>query len=259
MRSKEFISELFHPENASFLDWEKGNGVTYAHGDVDINGKNVAIDITFTDMGAGIVNIEFMVGGSFELTGQGGASKVFATVIEAVREFTLKHPRVKSITFTAEEKSRARMYDTIAKRVSHKLGWHVVPYEDMLSDPKYATLRSYGAFSFAIERGGAPAHRQAAQKPQHSKFLIVYYVYSFEFTELPAIKIIAKDGNVAEMWVRRNVPEYKNADPMGIFASKTPPEGRKIVDMGTVPPEPPKPPERVPTPLETALRAKLGA
>jgi hypothetical protein len=259
MRSKEFISELFHPEHASPLEWEKATGVTYAAGTVPIKGQDVSIDITFSDMGNGIVNIEFMVGGSFELTGSGGASKVFATVIEAVREFVLKNRRVKSITFTAHEKSRARMYDTITKRVAHKLGWHVVPYEEMLADPKYATLRSYGAFAFAIERGGAPAHRQAAQKPQHSEFQAVYYVYSFELLDVPAIKIIAKDGNVAEMFVRRNVPEYKNADPMGIYASKTPPQGRKVVDMGTAPAPAPKPAERVPTPLEQALRDKLGS
>ena len=259
MRATEFILELFHPENASFLDWEKGNGVTYARGDVDIEGKNVSIDITFADMGQGIVNIEFMVGGSFELTGKGGASKVFSTVIEAVREFVNKNPRVKTITFTAEEKSRARMYDTITKRVAHKLGWHVIPYEEMLADPKYKTLLSYGAFSFVIQRGGAPVHRQQAQKPQHSSFSPVYYVYSFELTDVPAIKITAKDGNVAEMWVRRNVPEYKNADPMGIFASKAPPAGRQVVDMGVVPPEPPKPEPRVPTSLEQKLRDKLGA
>ena len=259
MRAKEFLSELFHPENAAPLEWHKSPGVTYATGQVKIGGHDVTIDITFHDMGEGIINIEFMVGGQFELTGRGGASQVFATVIEAVREFVLTNRKVKTITFTAEEKSRARMYDSVAKRVSHKLGWHVVPHDEVMTDPKYATLRSYGAFSFAIEKGGAPVHRQAAQKPQHSKFLITYYVYSFELTELPAIKVIAKDGNVAEMFVRRNVPEYKNADPMGIFASKTPPEGRTVVDMGEVPPEPPKPAPRVPTPLEQALRDKLGA
>lgn len=259
MRAKEFLSELFHPEHASFLDWEKSPGVTYARGDVDIDGKNVAIDITFADMDKGIVNIEFMVGGSFELTGKGGASKVFATVIEAVREFVNKNSRVKYITFTAEEKSRARMYDTIAKRVAHKLGWHVVPYDDVMSDPKFKTLLSYGAFSFVIQRGGAPAHRQSAQRPQHSSFDPVYYVYSFELTDAPAIKIKAKNGDVAEMWVRRNVPEYKNADPMGLFASKAPPQHRKVVDMGEVPPAPPKPPERELTPLEKKLRDKLGA
>jgi len=259
MRFKEFISELFHPENASFLDWEKSNGATYAHGDVDIDGKNVAIDITFADMGNSVVNIEFMVGGSFELTGRGGASKVFATVIEAVRTFILKHPRVKTITFTADEKSRARMYDTITKRVSHKLGWHVVPYEEVMSDPKYATLRSYGAFSFAIEKGGAPAHRQAAQKPQHSSFDAVFYVYGYEQHDGPVYKIQAKKASEAENWVIKNVPELAKEHPMSIFAVKAPPAGRKIIDLGAVPPPAPKSPERVPTPLEQALRDKLGA
>ena len=55
------------------------------------------------------------------------------------------------------------------------------------------------------------------------------------------------------------VPEYKDADPMGVYASKHPPEGRKVIDMGEVPPEPPKPAPREETPLEKALRARLGA
>jgi hypothetical protein len=259
MRIKEVISELFHPENASFLDWEKGLGVTYARGDVDINGKNVSIDITFANMDDGIVNIEFMVGGSFELTGGGGASKVFATVIEAVREFVMKNRRVKYITFTAEEKSRARMYDTITKRVAHKLGWHVVPYDEMITDPKFKTLMSYGAFAFVIQRGGAPAHRQAAQRPQHGEFMPVFYVVSAETPELFSIKIQAKNGNDAENWVIANIPEYKNQDPFGVIARKSPPNDREIIDKGTVPAPKPKPPEREPTPLEKALRDKLGS
>jgi hypothetical protein len=210
-------------------------------------------------MGNSIVNIEFMVGGSFELTGQGGASRVFATVIEAVREFVLKNRKVKYITFTAEEKSRARMYDTITKRVAHKLGWHVVPYEEMIADPKFKTLLSYGAFAFVIQRGGAPAHRQAAQKPQHGEFLIVYHVYSMEDKTLPAIKVKARNGNDAEAWVIKNIPGYEKEHPMAVFASKAPPEGRQIIDKGTVPAPKPKPAPRVPTPLETELRNKLGA
>lgn len=251
------IFELFHPEHASFLDWEKSPGVTYAHGNVTIGDHSVAIDITFADMGNGIVNIEFMVGGSFELTGQGGTSKVFATVIEAVREFVLKNRRVKYITFTAEEKSRARMYDTITKRVAYKLGWHVVPYEEMIADPKFKTLLSYGAFAFVIQRGGAPAHRQAAQKPQHGEFLIVYHVYSMENHSLPAIKVKARNGNDAEAWVIKNIPGYDKEHPMAVFASKMPPEGRQIIDKGTVPPPAPKSTPRVLTPLEQKLKDKL--
>jgi hypothetical protein len=258
MRVQQIISELFHPENASFLDWEKHRGVTYARGDVDIDGKNVAIDITFADMGPGIINIEFMVGGSFELTGKGGASKVFSTVIEAVREFVNKNPRVKYITFTAEEKSRARMYDTITKRVAHKLGWHVVPYDDVVSDPKFKTLLSYGAFSFVIQRGGAPAGRQSAQRPQHGEFLPIYYVYSMENPALPAIKIKAKDGNKAEAWVVKNVPGYDKEDAFAVFARKSIPADREVVDKGTVP-ELPKPVPQDPNSLGARLIAKLDA
>lgn len=258
MRAKDFLTELFHPENASFLDWEKSPGVTYAHGDVNINDKNVAIDITFADMGDGIVNIEFMVGGSFELTGSGGASKVFATVIEAVREFVLKNRRVKYITFTAEEKSRARMYDTITKRVAHKLGWHVVPYDEVMSDPRFKTLVSYGAFAFVIQRGGAPAHRQSAQKPQHGEFDTIFYVYGFENPEGPAVKIKAKSSAAAEKWVIQNVPGFENEHPMSVFAIKSPPPGREVIDKGKVPPPAPKPTPRELNPIEKALHDKLN-
>ena len=259
MRATEFLPELFDPKLAMPLQWEVSPGTVYAYGQVRTKHGDVSIDITFAEMDKGVWNIEFMVGGSFELTGGGGSSQVFATVIAGVKKFLTKVKNVNAITFTAEEKSRAKAYDTIAKRVARDIDWHVVPFEDMQVDPKYAEVRSYGAYAFAIEKGQAPEHRQAAQKPQHGHWITPYYVYSFEFPELPAIKIIAKDGNVAEMFVRRNVPEYKDADPMGVYASKHPPEGRKVIDMGEAPPEPPKPPERVPTPLEQKLRDKLGA
>jgi hypothetical protein len=259
MRAKDFLSELFHPSNASFLDWEKGLGVTYAHGDVTIGDHSVAIDITFANMDDGIVNIEFMVGGSFELTGKGGASQVFATVIEAVKQFITEHPKIKTLTFTAEEKSRAKMYDTITKRVAKQVGWHVVPHAELIADPKFKTLISYGAYSFAIEKGQAPAHRQAAQQPQHGKWENIFFVYSFENPEKPAIKLIADTGLNAEKWVVQNVPLYKDEDPFAVFAKKsTPPEGRKIIDMGKLPPPAPKPAPRVLNPLEKALHDKVN-
>ncbi len=258
MRAKDFLTELFHPEHAAPLEWEKGLGVTYARGNVPIKGKDVAIDITFANMDDGVVNIEFMVGGSFELTGSGGASQVFATVIEAVREFVLKHPKIKTITFTAEEKSRARMYDTITKRVAKKLGWHVVPYDEMIADPRFRTLVSYGAFAFVIQRGGAPAHRQAAQKPQHGEFDTIFYVYGFENPEGPAVKIKAKSSAAAEKWVIQNVPGFENEHPMSVFAIKSPPPGREVIDKGTVPAPAPKPAPRELNSIEKALHDKLN-
>lgn len=258
MKASELLYELFEPTQASFLDWEKSPGVTSAHGNVRIGQHDVTIDVTFADMGNKIVNIEFMVGGSFELTGKGGASQVFATVIEAVKQFVKDTPGIKTITFTAEEQSRAKMYDTITKRVAKQLGWHVIPYDDMAADPKFNTAMSYGAFLFAIEKGQAPAHRQAAQKPQHSEFLPVFYIYAYENDKLPTIKIKAKSATAAEKWVINNIPGYDKEHPMSVFAVKAMPQGRQIIDKGTVPAAPPKPPERKLNDLELKLRQKLG-
>lgn len=258
MRSRDFIKELFEPEKASSLDWEKSLGITYAHGNVRIGDKDVSIDITFADQDNNIVNIEFQVGGSFELTGRGGAGPVFATVIAAVKQFVEEHPKVNIITFTAEEKSRARMYDTITKRVAKQLGWHVVPYEEMSQDPRMKTAMSYGAFLFAIERGEAPEHRRAAQKPQHGDFQPIVYVYAYENPELPAIKLKAKSATSAEKWVIQNIPGYEKEHPMSVFAVKAPPEGRKIIDKGTVPSATPKAKPRELNSLEKALQQKLG-
>lgn len=250
------LRELFGKDQASPLEWEGNLGVTYASGHVKIGGQDVVIDITFSNMDDGIVNIEFMVGGSFELTGKGGASQVFATVIQAVKEFVAKFPKITTLTFTAEERSRARMYDTITKRVAQQLGWHVIPYEEVAQDPRFRTAMSYGAFLFAIERGQAPAHRQEWQKPQHSKFNTVFYVHSME-EELPIYKIRAKRASEAERYVVKTIPEYQKANPMGIFASTTP--MANAIDLGEVPAPAPKQPERVLTPLEQKLRDKLGA
>lgn len=253
------VYELFEPKKASPLDWEKNLGVTYASGSLDIGGRDVNIDITFSSMDDGIVNIEFQVGGSFELTGKGGVAEVFSTVIEAVKKFVTDHPKITTLTFTAEEKSRAKMYDTITKRVAKQLDWHVVPYDEVAADPKFRSAMSYGAFLFVIERGAAPEHRQAAQKPQHSEFLPVLYVYAYENPDLPTIKVKAKSSTAAEKWVVQNIPGYEKEHPMSVFAVKAPPEGRKIIDKGTVPSAPPKPPERKLNDLELKLKQKLGS
>ena len=251
------VNELFEPEQASPLDWSKGLNSTYAEGEIEINGHSVSIDITFTNMEDGIVDIEFAVGGQFDLTGRGGASQVFATVINAIKEFVADHPKITTITFTAHEQSRAKMYDTLAKRVSKQVGWHVIPYDEMIADPRLHG--NSGEFTFAIQKGQAPAHRQAAQKPQHGEFIPVFYVYAYENPKLPIIKIKAKKSMDAEMWAIKNVPGYDNEHPMSIFTTKTPPEGRTdIIDKGSVP-VPKKPEAQDPNSLSAQLRAKLDA
>lgn len=253
MRITEIITEVFNPNKAAPLMWAN------AHKAIAIVSDTQDLSVNFISHGNNTYAIEFNINNEYAKTGEGNVAVIFATVIEAIRQFITREQGLKALFFTADEKSRAKMYDTLSKRVAKQLGWHVVPYEEMVADPKYSEALSYGDYLFAIEPGHAPEHRRAAQKPQHSEFLTVWHVVNMENPEHPAIRIKAKNGDEAERWVTHNVPEYKGVDPFAIFARKVPPADRKIIDMGTVPAPKPKPPERVPTPLEANLRAKLGA
>lgn len=250
MKAKEFLPELFDPKQAVVINWNFND--TQAMAKIDPRTKLLVNFLGDEDP----IAIEFNVNDQFNITGGGNVSAIFSTVIEAVKQYAQNNPDCDSLYFTAEEQSRAKMYDTLAKRVAKQLGWHVVPYDDMANDQKFSHALDSRQFVFAIERGPAPEQRQAAQKPQHGEFMPIYYVLSMEHPELFAVKIKAKTGDEAENWVMKNIPEYKNEDPFGVFASRGLPAGRQIIDKGTVP-EKPKPIPQDPNSLGAKLRAKL--
>jgi len=239
------LSELFDPKHVQPIEWENDN-----HARAKLGEKTIHVLFMETE---GLAYIEFSVDHEFQVTGRGDANAVFATVIQAIKEYVTKWKGVHAITFTAKEKSRARMYDALAKRVSKQLGWHVVPYEEMMSDPKYENVRT-GSYAFAIEKGPAPEHRQASQKPQHEKFKDIWYVGSMEDTTLPLFKVAGGKGWEAEQMVLRTRPEYKGFHPMGMFSTHTPKPNQKIIDLGEY-----KPPHRAPAEDPDSLGAKLRA
>lgn len=244
------LRELFGPDKVLPITWNN------AHQAQAFLPDERRLLINFISHGNRVFAIEFSVGGDFEMTGMGGTAEIFSTVIETIKTF-IKHERGLeggALFFTADEKSRAKMYDTLAKRTARAAGWHVVPYEEVAQDERLKTAMSYGDFLFVIEPGHAPEHRQAAQKPQHAEFLPVYYTYSREDENAPIYKIRARSSAEAEEYVMKHVPEYKGLNSMGLFATKTPMP--YVKDLGTVPKPEPK---RQPTPLEQALRNKLGA
>lgn len=223
MRANEFLSELFDPKQVQPIEWENDY-----HARAKLGEKTIHVIFMETE---GIVNLEFSVDHEFQVTGRGDANAVFATVIQAVKEFIAKWPGVHTFVFTAKEKSRARMYDALAKRVSKQLGWHVVPHDEIVTDPKY-THALQGGYTFIIEKGHAPEHRAAHQKPHHEKFKDIWYVGSMEDKTLPLFKIAGGKGWEAEQFVVSTRPEYKGLDPMGIFSMHTPPPNQKIIDLG---------------------------
>jgi hypothetical protein len=256
MKVTEVLAELFDKQ-AIPLAWKKSNGVTMAFGELAHSDPNDQrdLDIRFFDKGNGIVELEFSIDNKFSVTGRGNANVVFATVIQAVKQFVSEHPNVHTIIFSASELSRARMYDTLAKRISREVGWHIVPHEEVVKNPQFSDL---GGFGFVIQKGQAPAHRQAAQKTQHEKFKPVWYVYSLEDPNAPVVKVTGGKGYEAETFVHRTVPEYKNLDTMGTFSGHAPPSGKtNIIDAGEIK-LPPKPQPRQMNSLEKALHDKLN-
>ena len=123
MRASDFLTELFKPDTAWPLEWEKHGGDYYATAE-DNQGRT--IDISFVNMGSDqvgdILDIEFSRGGSHSITGKGDAVAVFATVLNAVRT-VINKTRPMYIKFLSSEPSRTKLYDALVKRVSGEMGY----------------------------------------------------------------------------------------------------------------------------------------
>jgi hypothetical protein len=220
MKVYEILSELFDPKSGSELEWSTIPGVTYAEGMVDIGEKSVNIDITFSDEGDGKVDLEFMVGGSHNITGSGGAQQVFATVIQAVKKFVTEQPKVNILTFSAYEQSRAKLYNTMANRMARTIGFRVVPLDEIGDD--MVPHGGASGYLFVLQRGATnePVKKAAPFEP-------VWFVYDIEHKDIEPVKIKSKTGGEAEKQALQ-MPQFKDSDPFAVFASKSDPRwGRK--------------------------------
>jgi hypothetical protein len=70
--------------------------------------------------------IDFVRGGEVRRTGEGNASRVFATVLSAIRHFVGTHP-ADVLSFTAAKEhgseSRVRLYSSLVKRFAREAGY----------------------------------------------------------------------------------------------------------------------------------------
>jgi len=130
MRAKEIITELFDPKLAIDLEWAEGSDYVVARGYVTVtnpdgyggeygNEEEVEFEIEFGEYPhpqRKEYEVQFKVGDSFAITGGGNANVIFATAIQACKDFVEEY-KPDRLFFTAEEQSRARGYDTISKRI----------------------------------------------------------------------------------------------------------------------------------------------
>ena len=94
------ITELFDPKHAQSIEWLDDHTARAKIGKKNLQTK-------FMEYG-GIVFLEFSIDDEFTLTGRGDANQVFATVIQAVKEYVKMWSGVHTFVFTAKEQSRGK-------------------------------------------------------------------------------------------------------------------------------------------------------
>ena len=194
MRADEFISELFtgnkqwqwtfQDDNQAIANFEIG-GVPYKFfAAQDSDEAPGDWEIEFTAKVASSGNATWGV------TGTGNAAEVFGTVVDILKTFLAdKKDSVRRLTFAAKEGSRQGLYAKMVKRL--------LPNWDM----------SHHGESFTVTRQG-----------------LNFWVHSLEFPEIPAVKIQAKNSREAEQIAMTTIPQFKDADLMGMVASAQPPK-----------------------------------
>jgi hypothetical protein len=120
------------------------------YGDVDMLAKlpdGTNLSIMFNHEGDNEWQVEFYRDNSQEVTGQGDAQRIFATVLAAIQKFVKKYqPDV--IKFSAEKSnnsdSRSSLYDRLVSRFAQQLGYNDYSEEYMSSTMYELSKQSQG-------------------------------------------------------------------------------------------------------------------
>ena len=120
---KQGVSEAF--DQPYDIRWSKGD-----HGDYDAYAElddGTGLEIAFLDQQHNSWMVDFFRDNSTEITGEGDAYRVFATVLTAIREFIVKQKPDK-LNFSAEKQddprgSRASLYDRMIQRYISGTGY----------------------------------------------------------------------------------------------------------------------------------------
>ena len=129
MKINEIITEAFDKPYA--FNWSRGD-----HGDYDVFVKlpdGSPLNIAFNREGDDGWHVAFDRGHSQEITGEGDAQRIFATVLTSIQQFILKEEPDR-LYFSASKDvepgqnptSRARLYERMVRRYAKSLGYDVV-------------------------------------------------------------------------------------------------------------------------------------
>ena len=126
MRATEFITEAFDQPYKG--KWEKSESGSY---DVLVPlPDGTPLSIMFNNEGDGEWQVEFYRNNSQEVTGEGDAQRIFATVLAAIQQFIKKHKPWRLIFSASKDvepgqnvESRAKLYDRLVQRYAAAWGY----------------------------------------------------------------------------------------------------------------------------------------
>ena len=136
---KQGVTEAFDQPYA--VQWTKQNGDWHATADLDDGSELVVL---FMAQGDNKWMVEFERDENMEITGEGDAPRVFATVLTAMRQFIAKR-KPAMLNFSAEKEddptgSRARLYDRMIQRYITGTGYDLTR-EDMPGGATYTLTK----------------------------------------------------------------------------------------------------------------------
>jgi hypothetical protein len=136
---KQDVSEAFDQPYA--VQWAKQNGDWHATADLDDGSELIVL---FMAQGDNKWMVEFERDENMEITGEGDAPRVFATVLTAMRQFIAKK-KPAMLNFSAEKEddptgSRARLYDRMLQRYITGTGYDLTR-EDMPGGATYTLTK----------------------------------------------------------------------------------------------------------------------
>ena len=174
MKIRDIITDAF--DNPYKGKWEKSE-----YGDQDMNVKlpdGTWLNIMFNHEGDDEWQVEFHRDNSQEVTGQGDAQRIFATVIAAIQKF-IKKQKPWRIIFSASKdvepgqnvESRARLYNSLVARYAR--AWGYEEYNEDHGDQVTYELTRIAKEGVAESSGYIPRTAKEAQDPRWSSALTV--------------------------------------------------------------------------------------
>jgi len=147
---KQGVTEAFDQPYA--IQWTKQNGDWHATADLDDGSELIVL---FMAQGDNNWMVEFERDENMEITGEGDAPRVFATVLTAMRQFIAKR-KPAMLNFSAEKEddptgSRARLYDRMLQRYITGTGYDLTR-EDMLGGATYTLTKTQAVNEISDER-----------------------------------------------------------------------------------------------------------